>query len=80
MTLKRRSKAVKKQINGKTEKKTTAYIYDFDGKDCFAIAEEDEDGVEGKGIISFGITKARAILKHKDELQEFVDGYGKAKN
>lgn len=57
------------------EKKTKVSIENFKGNRMFAVWEVDEDDspVSDYPVVSFGKTKAKAILKHLEELEEFVD-------
>jgi hypothetical protein len=58
----------------KPEKKTKVFNEEFKGNEMFSIwlvDEADEKSV-GFPVISLGKVKARAILKHIEELKKFV--------
>jgi hypothetical protein len=59
----------------KAEKKTKVFNEEFKGNEMFSIWPVNEEG--GKlteyPIINFGKSKARAILKHIDELKKFAE-------
>lgn len=59
----------------KKEKLTKVFEDEFKGNAMFSIWEVDEDGkrVGDYPIVNFGMTKAKAIVKHNEELLEFVD-------
>ena len=54
--------------------KTKVFIENFKGHDLFAIFEVDEQDnkVKPTPYVSFGASKAAAILTHKDELEKFI--------
>lgn len=59
------------------EKKTKVFLEEYKGNKTFSIWEVDDLGNKsGKiPVIGFGIVKAKAILKHLEDIKEFV--YGK---
>ncbi len=53
-------------------------VEEFKGNKIFKIYKVDEEGneVEKYGtIVSFGISKAKYILEHIEDIQKFVDTY-----
>lgn len=59
-------------------RKTKVLPRDWNGKPMFDIYEVDEDGekIDGektRAIHSFGIKKAKVMLKHRKELETFVE-------
>lgn len=58
----------------KQEKLTKVFIEDYKGNQMFSIWEVNEDGEKTKAfpIISFGKTKAEALIKHKFDLEGFA--------
>lgn len=57
-------------------KETKVFIEDFKGNKLLAIWEVDQDGnkVGAFPIISFGRKKAEAIVKHENEVKNWVNG------
>lgn len=57
------------------EKETAVKFDEFKGSRIFGIWEVDEEGnnVSERPLVSFGKGKAKAIVKHIEELQEFID-------
>jgi len=66
----------------KKERRTEVLIQEYKGKMTFSIHDSDrlkeEEGKPGFKtlVIGFGIEKAKAILKHLDDLREYVDEEG----
>ena len=60
--------------------KTKAFVEDFKGNTIFAVWEVDDAGdkVGRAPIFSMGIKKARALVAHISELQDFVSTDGAA--
>jgi len=58
----------------KAEKKTKVFNEEFKGNEMFSIWPVNEEGekLAEYPIINFGKAKARAILKHIEELKKFV--------
>jgi hypothetical protein len=54
--------------------KTKVFKDTFKGSDCFAIwpVDENDAKVGNYPIISFGLKKAISIIKHLEELDQFV--------
>ena len=54
--------------------KTKVFIENFKGHDLFAIFEVDEQDnkIKPTPYISFGASKAAAIMAHKNELEQFT--------
>lgn len=66
----------KSKEKSKPKTRTKAFKETYNGKPIFAIWPVDGDGKkieDSRPVASFGITKARAILKHVDKLEKFVD-------
>ncbi len=57
------------------EKLTAVKFDEFKGSRIFGIWEVDEDNnnLGDRPLVSFGKGKAKAIVKHIEELQEFID-------
>lgn len=57
-----------------SEKRTLTNVEDFKGSPIIQIWEVDEDNqnVSSFPILSFGKSKARLVLKHIKDLEEFV--------
>jgi len=56
---------------------TRAGSDEYKGNKLFAVYKEDENGdIENKPIISFGKTKAQALLNHLDEFEEWCEEQG----
>lgn len=55
--------------------KTAVFIDKYKGKKTFGIWNVDNDGdkVGDYPVVAFGLTKAKALLAHIDELEEYVD-------
>lgn len=60
--------------------KTKVFIENFKGHDLFAIFEVDEQDnkIKPTPFVSFGATKAAAIVSHKDELEQFAKARSKS--
>lgn len=57
-----------------------ATVEEFKGNKIFKIYKVDEAGKELENystIVSFGVTKAKYILEHFDEIKKFVETYSK---
>lgn len=55
-------------------------VEEFKGNKIFKIFKVDEQGNELENystIVSFGLTKAKYILEHIDEIKSFVETYSK---
>lgn len=54
--------------------KTAVFVEDYKGKQTFGIWNVDADGdkIGDFPLIAFGIKKAEALLRHADELEEYV--------
>lgn len=59
----------------KSSKETKVFIDEFNGRPMFAVWEVDPAGNKAKQvpIVSFGKAKAEAILKHIDDLKDFLE-------
>ena len=68
MALERKKAPTKTEAKPKALQKTTAYVYDLNGRDIFTIAEESTE----KAIIAFGLVKAQAIIAHIEDIKEFI--------
>lgn len=57
---------------------TAVFLEEFKGYPIFAIYKVGKNGrkIGLKPIVSFGATKAKAILEHIEEIQEWVDNEG----
>lgn len=56
--------------------KTKVVSHKFRGKEMFTIFKEDKDGVidtDERPFLSMGISKAKALIDHLDELKEYVE-------
>jgi hypothetical protein len=52
----------------------------YNGKEMFCILKTDENGepaVGQRAVVNFGITKAKAIVDHLEELKKYVDEVSK---
>jgi len=57
-------------------------VEEYKGNKIFKIYKVDEQGKELEKygtVVSFGLTKAKYILEHFDEIKKFVDTYSKEK-
>jgi hypothetical protein len=70
--------AFKKKVIAKdnitNEKKTLTYVEDYKGKPILQIWEVDEENhnISNFPVLSFGTSKVKLILKHIEELKDFV--------
>ena len=57
-------------------KETKVFVEKFGRSDTFAVWPVNEAGekVGSYPIVSMGVAKAKACLKHLDEMKEFVEG------
>jgi len=57
--------------------KTVAKVTKWNKSHIFKIFKEGEENDEdARSIVGFGLKKAKAILKHIDEIKEFVEEHG----
>jgi muconolactone delta-isomerase len=58
------------------DKKTKVVYSDYKGSKMFGVWEVDDNDetVSDFPIVSFGLTKAKAVLKHIDELTLYAEG------
>lgn len=57
-------------------KKTKVFKEEFKGKPLFCVYEINDSGekIKDRPVVSFGLTKAKALSKHVEELKKFVEG------
>lgn len=58
----------------KAEVKTAVKVSEYQGNQMFGVWKVDEEGNSTSNfpVVSFGITKAKKILEHLEELKEYV--------
>ena len=55
---------------------TKAVVGQFKGRPVLQIFNTDKDGkTEGQPVITFGITKAKALQDHADDIKRFIETY-----
>lgn len=60
---------------------TKVVVGDYKGSPVLSIFEIDSEGNQGAyPVVSFGSKKAKAILKHLDEIKSWVDNQEKSKD
>lgn len=70
------SKEEKKETKTKKEKKTKVFIEEYKGNLTFSVFEVDDEGKKVKEWpeVGVGMRKASLLIKHHQELQNWVDG------
>lgn len=59
----------------KQELKTVVEVGEYKGSPTVTIWEETESGARPQyPLISFGVKKAKLIIKHQEEIKNFIEG------
>lgn len=62
-------------IKKESSKETKVFIDEFNGRPMFGVWEVDPAGNKAKAtpIVSFGMAKAKAVMKHIEDLKDFLE-------